>query len=67
MPDRYPLPEDGFAFAFDGAFRGHVVEQFDCVLLRRNYLSIDFTNRLAARWIGSTTNRNTDRQYLRGT
>jgi len=41
MPDRYPLPEHGFALAFDGAFHGHVVEQFDCVLLRRSHLSID--------------------------
>ena len=43
MPDRYPLPEDGFALAFDGAFHGHVVEQFDCVLLRYNHLTIELT------------------------
>ena len=41
-----------------------VVEQFDCVLLRRNYLSIDFTNRLAAPWIGSTTKQDTDCRFI---
>ena len=41
------------------------MEQFDCVLLRRNHLSIDLcTNRLAGRWIGSTAKQDTDCRFI---